>query len=148
MPERNVRSSPTEPHHASLAETYRILWEKYPGRQTGHDRCSCRLNSLGVPDAVRQPDHFVDCSRNSSEKSGCRHLTMCPIPCRQQRTAVDRLVEEQRCTDGDLSGKGDERGVLNGETSIGRRAEHEKRYALERKESYTFSAASPQPSAG
>ena len=84
-----------EAHHA-LAETYRILWEKYPeARKLGMTATPCRLNGKGFTDLF---DSLIT-SWTVAEFIG---------------KGVDRLAEETGCGRG-LPGKGDERGTEPGD---------------------------------
>ena len=115
-----------EAHHA-LAETYRILWEKYPeARKLGMTATPCRLNGKGFTDLF---DSLIT-SWTVAEFIGKGWLSSFDYVSIRANSKEQRLIDslKKRGADGDYQVK-EMNEVLNRETSIGRLYESVERYA-------------------
>ena len=115
-----------EAHHA-LAETYRILWEKYPeARKLGMTATPCRLNGKGFTDLF---DSLIT-SWTVAEFIGKGWLSSFDYVSIRANSREQRLIDslKKRGADGDYQVK-EMNEVLNRETSIGRLYESVERYA-------------------
>ena len=115
-----------EAHHA-LAETYRILWEKYPeARKLGMTATPCRLNGKGFMDLF---DSLIT-SWTVAEFIGKGWLSSFDYVSIRANSKEQRLIDslKKRGADGDYQVK-EMNEVLNRETSIGRLYESVERYA-------------------
>ncbi len=119
-----------EAHHA-LAETYRILWEKYPeARKLGMTATPCRLNGKGFMDLF---DSLIT-SWTVAEFIGQGWLSSFDYVSIRANSKEQRLIDslKKRGADGDYQVK-EMNEVLNRETSIGRLYESVERYARGKK---------------
>jgi superfamily II DNA or RNA helicase len=119
-----------EAHHA-LAETYRILWEKYPeARKLGMTATPCRLNGKGFTDLF---DSLIT-SWTVAEFIGKGWLSSFDYVSIRANSREQRLIDslKKRGADGDYQVK-EMNEVLNRETSIGRLYESVERYARGKK---------------
>ena len=115
-----------EAHHA-LAETYRILWEKYPeARKLGMTATPCRLNGKGFMDLF---DSLIT-SWTVAEFIGKGWLSSFDYVSIRANSKEQRLIDslKKRGADGDYQVK-EMNEVLNRETSISRLYESVERYA-------------------
>ena len=115
-----------EAHHA-LAETYRILWEKYPeARKLGMTATPCRLNGKGFMDLFNS----LITSWTVAEFIGKGWLSSFDYVSIRANSREQRLIDslKKRGADGDYQVK-EMNEVLNRETSIGRLYESVERYA-------------------
>jgi len=115
-----------EAHHA-LAETYRILWEKYPeARKLGMTATPCRLNGKGFTDLFNS----LITSWTVAEFIGKGWLSSFDYVSIRANSKEQRLIDslKKRGADGDYQVK-EMNEVLNRETSIGRLYESVERYA-------------------
>ena len=115
-----------EAHHA-LAETYRILWEKYPeARKLGMTATPCRLNGKGFTDLF---DSLIT-SWTVAEFIGKGWLSSFDYVSIRANSREQRLIDslKKRGADGDYQVK-EMNEVLNRETSISRLYESVERYA-------------------
>ena len=115
-----------EAHHA-LAETYRILWEKYPeARKLGMTATPCRLNGKGFTDLF---DSLIT-SWTVAEFIGKGWLSSFDYVSIRANSKEQRLIDslKKRGADGDYQVK-EMNEVLNRETSISRLYESVERYA-------------------
>ena len=119
-----------EAHHA-LAETYRILWEKYPeARKLGMTATPCRLNGKGFTDLF---DSLIT-SWTVAEFIGQGWLSSFDYVSIRANSREQRLIDslKKRGAGGDYQVK-EMNEVLNRETSIGRLYESVERYARGKK---------------
>ena len=115
-----------EAHHA-LAETYRILWEKYPeARKLGMTATPCRLNGKGFTDLFNS----LITSWTVAEFIGKGWLSSFDYVSIRANSREQRLIDslKKRGADGDYQVK-EMNEVLNRETSISRLYESVERYA-------------------
>ena len=119
-----------EAHHA-LAETYRVLWERYPdARKLGMTATPCRLNGKGFTDLF---DSLIT-SWSIEQFIGKGWLSAFDYVSIRANSREQRLIDslKKRGADGDYQIK-EMNAVLNRETSIGRLYESIGRYARGKK---------------
>ena len=119
-----------EAHHA-LAETYRALWQRYPGaRKLGMTATPCRLDGKGFTDLF---DSLVT-SWTVAEFIGKGWLSVFDYVSIRADSREQRLIDslKKRGADGDYQTK-EMNAVLNRQTSIRRLYESVERYAAGKK---------------
>ena len=119
-----------EAHHA-LAETYRVLWERYPdARKLGMTATPCRLNRKGFTELF---DTLIT-SWSIAEFIGQGWLSAFDYVSIRANSKEQRLIDslKKRGVDGDYQVK-EMNTVLNRETSIGRLYKSMMKYAAGKK---------------